>query len=536
MPRRLPRQALPILLLLGALLAACGAAPEAQTLAPEPAPRAAAVWAAPAMARIGLTEAPGTERRVELFAARGEFEAFQVAVRAPSGGLQEVSLSVSELRGPGAARIGAEHVTLYRQHYVEVRNGSPDPGGDNRPLGPGWYADALIPFVPPAHQGPAPGGTWRAVPAEVAAGQNQPFWVDLFVPRDAAPGVYSGSYSLTSSAGAVSGEIQLTVWDFELPLRPSLLSSFDLEEADSLGNLKELLRHRLMPKEVREEHQAELRDEWGLATVDVRGHWSGANRKTCAMEPPPNQREFAEAVEDYAEGLLVYNLTADEIDRCPGLDADMAAWSAVLRQSGVANLVTMMPTTPLLRGGPDGDSLVDIWVVLPKRYVESPWLAEEARRRGTQVWSYNAGVQDDYSPKWQIDFAPINWRIQPGFLSQSMGFTGLLYWRIDLWTERPWQDVQTYFNGRDYLPGDGMIVYPGEAAGVNGFVPSIRLKWLREGVEDYEYVALLKAAGRGDWAMEVARGVAADWSHWTKDPAALERARQTLGEALDGSS
>ena len=33
-----------------------------------------------------------------------------------------------------------------REHYVEVTSPSPDPGNGNRPLGKGWYADALIPF------------------------------------------------------------------------------------------------------------------------------------------------------------------------------------------------------------------------------------------------------------------------------------------------------------------------------------------------------------------------------------------------------
>lgn len=525
--RNAPALAAGVLALLWAL-GACGPAP-----APGPAEQRITAWAARGMERIGREQRPGVGLRAELFAARGEYEPFQVAVRAPAGGLSNVDLRVSALRGPGGAAISPANLTLYRQHYVEVREGSPDPGGANRPLGPGWYADALIPFAPPAHQGPAPGATLRAAPVDVPAGQNQPFWVDVFVPRDAAPGDYAGSFTVTSDQGSATGQIALTVWDFELPLRPSLISSFDLEQADSLGNLKELLRHRLMPKEVPEEHQAGLRDGWGLGAVDVRGHWSGANRKTCAMEPAPAAEVFEEAVAGFAPGLLVYNLTADEIDGCPGLEGLMGDWAAALHHAGVANLVTMMPSEPLL-DGPGGRPAVDIWVVLPKRYVEAPGLAAEARARGTQVWSYNAGVQDDYSPKWQIDFAPMNWRVQPGFLSQSLGLSGLLYWRIDLWTDEPWRDVQTYDNGSRVLPGDGMLVYPGEPAGVSGFVPSLRLKWLREGVEDYEYVAMLEARGRGPWALEVARTVAADWGSWTQDPAALEAARRRLGEALDG--
>ena len=80
-----------------------------------------------------------------------------------------------------------------------------------------------------------------------------------------------------------------------------------------------------------------------------------------------------------------------------------------------------------------------------------------------------------------------------------------------------------------------MLVYPGEKVGIQGFVPSMRLKWLREGVEDYEYIEILKRRGRGDWALGVARQVGADWSNWTRDPNALEQARRALGEAIAAS-
>ena len=54
---------------------------------------------------------------------------------------------------------------------------------------------------------------------------------------------------------------------------------------------------------------------------------------------------------------------------------------------------------------------------------------QQALAKGDSLWSYNTLVQDPYSPKWEIDFDPINFRIQPGFISQSLGPTGMLYWR-----------------------------------------------------------------------------------------------------------
>ena len=44
---------------------------------------------------------------------------------------------------------------------------------------------------------------------------------------------------------------------------------------------------------------------------------------------------------------------------------------------------------------------------------------------------------------------------------------------------------------------NAIIVYPGAAVGLSGQVmPSMRLKYLRDGVDDYDYVQLLKAQGQ----------------------------------------
>jgi len=59
------------------------------------------------------------------------------------------------------------------------------------------------------------------------------------------------------------------------------------------------------------------------------------------------------------------------------------------------------------------------------------------------------------------------------------------------------------------------------------------LKWLRDGVQDYDYVQILKDLGKGDLAMQIAHSVGSDWTNWTRDPSAIESARQKLGEAID---
>jgi hypothetical protein len=77
-----------------------------------------------------------------------------------------------------------------------------------------------------------------------------------------------------------------------------------------------------------------------------------------------------------------------------------------------------------------------------------------------------------------------------------------------------------------------MLLYPNKQVGTMGAIASMRMKWLREGVEDYEYVQILKERGLGNKALSITRTVARDWKTWTHDPIALEKARYQLAQEI----
>jgi hypothetical protein len=242
--------------------------------------------------------------------------------------------------------------------------------------------------------------------------------------------------------------------------------------------------------------------------------------------------QFQAAAAAQQPGLFLYNYTADEINACTNLYSTMQQWAYNMHQAGIDNLVTMAPVPALYSdGSTSGRSAVDIWVMLPVTYDGDVSNVNYVLNKGDQAWSYNCLVQDSYSPKWMIDFAPVNFRIQPGFINQSLGLSGLLYWRVDDWPSNPW--TNPYAPGFSSYPGEAILVYPGSTVGIAGVAPSMRLKWLRDGVNDYEYIDLLKKAGQGSWALSVAAGVGANWTSWTRDINALENARLQLGEKLD---
>ncbi|HSW50437.1 MAG TPA: glycoside hydrolase domain-containing protein [Bryobacteraceae bacterium] len=491
------------------------------------------VWVVSSLERIGQASAPGAETAVSLQAARGETESFQIGIRAPEGvTLTGVEVSVSDLSAGSRRSIPASSVSLFRERYVEVRRGSPDRLGSNRPLGPGRYPDALIPFKDP--QTGAPWGHGLASPFEVEEGTNQVIWVDVSVPRSAMAGRYQGAYTVRSDQGVFRGGVELEVWDFTLPPKPALRTSFLVWSADSLPVIQELLRNKLNPAKSPPAQQRALTDDFGLASADL-GLWSGADIGNCIMPNPPPLSQIKKVLAAHAPDLYLYNYSADEIDRCQNLVEPLKRWGRALREAGIRQLVTMAPTPALLDDGSGaGRSAVDIWVMLPVVYDRALQTVLQAQKKGDEIWSYNALVQDSYSPKWLIDFDPINFRIQPGFISQSLNLTGLLYWRVDLWGPDPWSVVNT--GQFQQYPGEGMLVYPGAPLGAHGVAPSMRLKWLRDGVEDYDYMQLLKEAGHGKQAMEIAARVGKNWSSWTHDPQALQNARREAGEILSRAS
>lgn len=492
------------------------------------------VWVTSGLDRIGKNDQPGSLSDIQLYAARGEYEPFQIGIQASKNSLTNVNVSVSDLSDSNHRLIPKNNITLYREHYVYVSHSSPkQKGSTNSPLGSGWYADGLIPFINPETNQDLIGAELDAVPFNVKAGNNQPIWVDVFVPRNIQAGQYQGTFTVTSDQGVATGKIRLQVWNFELPLKPSLNSALAFWEEKSKSAMVELLKHKLMPANVNSAYQRELIDQWGLRSLRL-PFWSEADFRNCAMKSPPSVDKIRKTASRHQADLFLYARYADEIDQCSNLIEPVKQWARNFHQAGISTAIAMTPTPALYDDGlGTGRSAVDIWIVLPEMYDAASGRISEVLQKGDKVWFYNALVQDAYSPKWQIDFQPINYRIPHGFINQSLGLTGMLYWRVDFWTKNPWTDVQTYVKKEDHYPGEGMLVYPGKQVGIEGVTPSMRLKWVREGVEDYEYIEILKRLRRQNWVRRVSQSVGYDWKNWTRNPNVLESTRRQLGNEID---
>jgi hypothetical protein len=68
--------------------------------------------------------------------------------------------------------------------------------------------------------------------------------------------------------------------------------------------------------------------------------------------------------------------------------------------------------------------------------------------------------------------------------------------------------------------------------GYEGIAPSLRLKALRDAIQDYDYLAILEELGLADAAEKLTRPLATSWFEWNSHPAAYETARRKLAELI----
>jgi hypothetical protein len=160
----------------------------------------------------------GAQRIVSLAALRGEWTSFQLVCR----NLQRTvtwTIATADLHGPGQAVIPAATVRLARTWYQKV-------GAGER----AWYADPLLelaagePFTVPDARNAVPGQTCQTVHAE------------LFVPKDAVPGDYSGQLQVATGDGpALPVSLHLHVGTATIPETTAFTLSMNAYNSPASG-------------------------------------------------------------------------------------------------------------------------------------------------------------------------------------------------------------------------------------------------------------------------------------------------------------
>ena len=129
-------------------------------------------------------------QKIELYAARNEYEAAQILVRS-SAALTGLTVQATDLAKADGTPLDASNITIYSEYSAPAGGVIGDV--ESTPDGSDLYTDALLPNAP----------------LDVAENTTQPYWVRVYVPKGQAPGVYTGS--LRVSAGERSEELPFSV-------------------------------------------------------------------------------------------------------------------------------------------------------------------------------------------------------------------------------------------------------------------------------------------------------------------------------------
>jgi hypothetical protein len=534
---------------------------------------AMSVYVVDEFARVGPRDRPGVEHAAVLRAARNEYAPFQIVVRAGTRGLKRVNATAGPLMLKRGRTIPPAQITFFREQYVEVKKLSPKSKSV-----PGWYPDALIPFLDPSTGKPPVRARFAAAPFDIVPNSNQPLWVDVLTPEDATPGEYRGTIMISAEGiQPHSVPIKLAVWDFALPDTPSMRTHFGDADVNPLVSrppqiaawriLDETGRralqtayaemvaaHRICPPippflmpNVNADGSLDLQSthaalkQWierfhitgfpirflGMDGQGWTGDPLGADRKRNALY----LSSMYAYLRDNHWNKLAYVYVVDEPNSMQAY-SDVRARAKFVHEvaPGLKVLCTKQPQVRNRAWGSLVGS-VDIWAPLWPLFQEAA--AKERLAAGEEIWSYTAlcqGSPHEDTPFWELDFPLLNYRV-PMWISWRFGITGLLYWSTTNWasTRDVWTNPLTF---DDQYNMEGSLLYPGVDAGIQGLVASIRLKEIREGLEDYEYLRLL-AERRGKAAAEqVVKRIARTWQDWDTDPRHLMEARAEIAGSI----
>jgi hypothetical protein len=203
---------------------------------------------------------------------------------------------------------------------------------------------------------------------------------------------------------------------------------------------------------------------------------------------------------------------------------------------------------------PAWDGYLNVWGIghygiVPEQKIR------ELQRGGARIWWTTDGQMCTDTPYCAVE------RLLPHYCFKY-GAEAYEFWGIDWLTYDPYRfGWHSYISQAGepgkytwvrYPNGDGFLAYPGKPIGHAGPVSSIRLEQAREGVEDYEYLYLLrerivagKAAGRDVRVAEQALAQAQDLvampnpggrysTQILPDPDAVLRVREAVAGAIEG--
>jgi hypothetical protein len=523
-------------------------------------PATVTVWTQDAMVRIfGDDPVPASARKkIELFAARGETECFQIGIHARGIDLNYLSASAEPLQGPGGKSLDRSCVQVLFAEYVPVKWGMEKQGkGDVDRRAPGFFPDPLVP-------------DWELDTAETISPPTRSAWVQVQVPPDARAGIYRGRVRLTagrkvfamgSKPEKIEFEVEraveftLRVWGFTLPASTLLHTNWFFPEHladwykqpmwspaywrliervadDMAAHRQNVILTPLFGGRTAEEQLVGVYQRGRSYRFDWRGfdRWAkiflsrgfrwleGAHIAFGSRRAPSvwvrgasanaKKRSFNSADDKAYEALLrqFFAALADHL-RQRGWQSNYVQHISdepkVAEEKPYARLAGLIrkaaPGLPIFDAltDPELADLADYPVPLENEYDR---VVAKSKVPAERIWTYYCCGPSSQWPNRFIEFAPIRWRIF-SWLCFDKNIPGFLHWGYNYWRAvrksviNPWDDPTCH----RYGAGDPCIVYPPRDATMlerhgDKIIGSIRWEIIREAMEDYEYLRLTRQA------------------------------------------
>ena len=223
-------------------------------------------------------------RPVALFATPGEWEPACFTVRALGEPCEDVGIEIIPPKTKGGGVLPAESIRLYRLQYAWLSFGTGRGYSAGRRL-----KGKLAPYL-----------LAKDIATDIPADINQPYWLNVRIPDDAAPGIYEGTIRVTPKGRpATDVPLKIRVLPFKLQSPPDFV--FGVYWSPIWNHMKRNQKDEVLREEGRMREAQELQDfkEHGVQSFPYGYYtrWDVDLEKKTVAPQKPDFPGMAEAVQ-----------------------------------------------------------------------------------------------------------------------------------------------------------------------------------------------------------------------------------------------
>ncbi|MFA7231049.1 MAG: glycoside hydrolase domain-containing protein [Victivallaceae bacterium] len=449
--------------------------------------------------------------KITVSLAQGEYEAVQPIVIAPTNkALSSVSVTIAALTLDGKTSVKFPEKCISSSPVGYVKTVATSRIVDYT----GWYPDPILSFLKQV---------------DVKAGETQPFWIRFFAGKNITPGIYTGKIIVaTQNAGSVEIPLEVKVRNFAIPKRGHLKVATSVYKHKTLLHKNQLDgvydfvmdKYRINPFNIYSsnaygEPQLPKIEEYqrlvpmglnfipllylklprqamheGLTPSQSKAKWSAMSPDEQKQYPEEWKKRFIDILKKRIPELKKAGLY--DMAYCYGFDeANTSEWPACAELC--KEIKAQFPDIKIISTAGDssygqrsvlGEALTG-FIPLDAAYNNKQ--ADEARKNGKEVWWYSTQMTIDADTLSST-------RNLLGKNSFDNNVDGFLVWTISRWNKNKSPIVKgpyTAWSPESYTGnnGGGSYFCPGPDG---SFLPTLRAEAIRDGLEDYEYLYLLK--------------------------------------------